>query len=175
MARVISPRTPLVDRRTVLQGGLVVATGVLGLSLTGCDSGPSAEQIAAEALLPLADAALADEETARTLGPTLPEYSAALGVVAEQRALHARSLREEITRLDQDVAARISAPASASPTASAPSDTNASPIDLDGFRTRLRANADAAGRVAVDLDGYRAGLTGSISASVTTLVEVQLA
>ncbi|MFW0784725.1 hypothetical protein AAFP35_09400 [Gordonia sp. CPCC 206044] len=162
MCRVPSPLT----RRVVLRGGLTAATGVaVGAALAGCDRGPSAEQITAAALLPLADAALADQVAAQSLAPRAPAYTRALGVVAEQRGAHAQALREEITRLDQETANRIVAP-SAAPIPP--------PTTVAELRGRLTRSARLAGDAGSSLSGYSAGLAGSVSAAVTSMVEVQL-
>lgn len=174
-------RTPL-TRRAVLRGGLAVAAGTaVGTVVAACDRGPSPEQITAAALLPLADAALADQAAAQTLSPQEPEYAKALTVIAQQRGQHATSLREEITRLDQDTAGRIGAPAgtSTAPTGDATAGTSAGAAPttvatVSAMRSRLTRSARAAGDAAVACNGYAAGLAGSISAAVTTMAEVQL-
>lgn len=151
---------------------------------TGCTDEPTPNQVTARALVPLAQEALADAASARALAPQVTEYAAALGVVAEQRDLHAQALREEITRLDQTIAAEVTSSGSASTgprrspdgATSAPSSLPApSATDLDGLRSALRASAKSARGAAVALSGYSAGLAGSVGASVTTLMEVQLA
>lgn len=181
MCRVSTPLT----RRTVLRGGLVVTAGtVVASAMAACDRGPTPEQNTAAALVPLTNAALADQFAAQQLSTQTPEYSAALGVIAAQRGDHARALREEITRLDQDTANRINDPAapsaSAAPTAAGTASTSSAPTPtptpttVSALRTQLSASARAAGDAAVALNGYPAGLAGSIGASVTSMVEVQL-
>jgi hypothetical protein len=174
-----------VDRRTALRGGLVASVavagaGMAGLGLTGCDTSPSAETLLAESLVPLVRSALADEGAARALIPVEPGYGAALRVVADQRAQHARALREEIIRLDQDVASTLDRPsASASPSASgsesaAPGMPPASP-SLAGLRADLGSASTQARDLALSAGGYASGLTGSIAAAITSMREVQLA
>lgn len=185
MCRVSTPLT----RRTVLRGGLVVTAGtVVASAMAACDRGPTPEQNTAAALVPLTNAALADQFAAQQLSTQTPEYSAALGVIAAQRGDHARALREEITRLDQDTANRINDPAapsaSAAPTAAGTASTSPAPTPapapapapttVSALRTQLSASARAAGGAAVALNGYPAGLAGSIGASVTSMMEVQL-
>lgn len=179
MAQVPTPLT----RRSVLRGGLALTALGAVVTTAGCNRGPSAEQILAEKLVPLADAAYTDSANARALAPRITSYSAALGIVADQRAEHARLLREEITRLDEDIAGRIkrtdqaagsTGGASSSTTPTAPSgDTDA--ITIEGFREMLTSSARDAGAVCVAISGYAAGLTGAVSASVTSMVEVSLA
>lgn len=171
-------RSLTVDRRTVLRGGVALGAGaVLVGAAAACDSGPTPAQITAGALLPLAQSALADAEAARALAPRVADYAAALRVVADQRADHATALRAEITRLDQDTAARISPAASSTTSAPATSPAPApAPTTgtLDELRAALTAAARAAHDTAISLKGYSAGLSGSVGASVTTLVQVQL-
>ncbi|MGW0035863.1 hypothetical protein [Gordonia sp. NPDC003376] len=167
------PASP--NRRTVLRGGLVIGAGVVvAASVSACESGPTPGQTTAEALLPLARSANVDAATARDLAPRVTEYSAALAVVADQRKQHAEALTAEITRLDQDIASRVSETASASasvtPTPTAPT----GPATLDDLRTSLTSSATAARQAAISLSGYSSGLAGSVGASTTTLVEVQL-
>lgn len=168
---------PGLSRRSVLRGGLALGAGsVLVVAASGCDSGPTPNQVTAAALVPLAQAALTDSAAARALAPRTAEYSAALLVVADQRDEHAKAFRDEITRLDQDAAARI---ASAATTSAAPGSTTASPTPntagtIDDLRDSLRTSAAGARDAALHLSGYSAGLCGSVSAAVTTLTEVQL-
>ncbi|GAA1480479.1 hypothetical protein GCM10009624_09190 [Gordonia sinesedis] len=183
------PTTRAVPRRSVLRGGVAVGVGTVAVlaATTACDRGPTPAQTTAEALLPLARAADAEAASARALAPRVAEYAAALGVVADQRAQHARALREEITRLNRDIATRIDAGASSgvpspgggsapAPGGSAPAPAGSTAVDsVPGLRTALTASARAARDTAIRLQGYSAGLAGSVSASTTTLTEVQLA
>ncbi len=166
---VLSTRL-VMSRRSVIRGALAAsAVAVTAGSLAACDSGPSAEQLTAEALVPLADAAHADAATALALSATDTDYAAALKIVADQRTTHGQVLTEEITRLHQDTAKQI---------VTDPSTQNggtAAPSSVDEFRTRLTESGRAAGKVALGEHGYVAGLAGSISASVASIVEVALA
>ncbi|MCR5976207.1 hypothetical protein GDN83_00260 [Gordonia jinghuaiqii] len=168
MSRVTQPP---IDRRTVLRGGLVAGVAVAGagvVGLAGCSTGPSEETLLAESLTPLVRSALADEATARGLAAVESGYAAALTVVADQRARHARAVREEITRLDQEVAASIDkTPATSAPPAPAPT--------LERLRADLGASGEQAHDIAITTAGYPAGLAGSIAAAVTSMREVQLA
>lgn len=184
----VKPAAPdqlgIVDRRTVLRGGLVIGAGALVIGASSaCDNGPTPNEITATALLPLARSARSDAAAARTLVPRLPAYSAALAVVADQRDAHATALSQEVQRLDSDIATQLSAAPSGSPTSgSASAAASAAPTPdasttgtIDDLRSTLRASTRAAHDAAVSLKGYSAGLAGSVSASVATLVEVQLA
>lgn len=180
--------TSIVDspnRRTVLRGGLALGVGVVAVSaIAGCDSGPTQAQITAEALLPLAQAADAEFTAARTLAPQTPEYTAALAVIADQREQQARELREEITRLDMDIADRLNGPngggtgddgTGANTTDdTSPTPTPAPITTVDELRDALGRSQRAAHEAAVTLHGYSAGLTGAIAASLTTMTDIQL-
>ena len=190
MCQVTDPTPPLavLRRRTLLRSGVALGVGAFVVTAAACNRGPTPAQITAEGLLPLADAAVVDELSARALAPRFPDYTAALNVIADQRGQHARALREEITRLDREIAGRIvtTATSSATPggTSTAPSSTSASAQSasaqsapagtLAELRTALRTSARTAAAAAVALQGYSAGLSGSVSAAVTTMVEVQL-
>ncbi len=185
MCQVTDPTPPLavLRRRTLLRSGVALGVGAFVVTAAACNRGPTPAQITAEGLLPLADAAVVDELSARALAPRFPDYTAALNVIADQRGQHARALREEIMRLDREIAGRIvtTATSSATPggTSTAPASTSASAQSapagtLDELRTALRTSARTAAAAAVALQGYSAGLSGSVSAAVTTMVEVQL-
>ncbi len=150
-----------------MAGVAVAGLGAVGVS--GCSTGPSEETITAERLVPLVRSALADEKSARSLAGAEPGYAAALAVVADQRAEHARALREEIIRLDQDVAISVDEPGPS--TTPAP----AEPPTLVGLRAGLEQSSGEARDVAISLPGYPAGLAGSVAAAVTSMREVQLA
>ena len=182
-AGIMSRVTTLLPRRAVLRGGLIaLAGGVAAPAVAACDRGPTPDQITAAALAPLADAALADAAAARMLAPQVPEYTNALGVIADQRGEHAQVLVEEITRLDDRTAARISTsatPGSAAPStsaaASAPTPATPTVSSVAGMRGLLQQSARTSADATVSLSGYPAGLAGAISAAVTSMVEVQLA
>ncbi len=152
------------NRRSILVGGALAAGGLaVAPTLAACDRGPTPEQVLAAKLAPVAIAALDDAAAARALSGTTPNYAAALTVVAAERDVHAKLLRDEITRLDPDAATRLAA----STPAAAPT--------LATLRTRLAASVRQSVDIGVTLDGYRAGLLASVSASTTTLAKVQLA
>ena len=151
------------------------SAGVALAGVSACgDDGPDPQQLTAQALIPLARTALADETTARGMTATNPTYSAALTVVADQRGAHARALREEITRLHRDTAAQLDTPASGSVTPAPGGGDPTSTMSVDGLRGQLRASARQARDTAVAHSGYPAGLAGAVSASVTSMIEVQL-
>ncbi|MFW0790293.1 hypothetical protein [Gordonia sp. CPCC 205333] len=163
--------TPALNRRTVLAGGLLGLTGLaVAPALVGCDRGPTADQLLAQQLTPAATAATNDADSARGLVAANPNYAAALGVVTAERDVHAKALREEITRLDPEAAQSLS---ETTPPTSGTPDTP--PSTLDALRAQLERSARQAADVGVTMDGYRAGLLASVSASTTTLRKVQLA
>jgi hypothetical protein len=127
----------------------------------------TAQQKLADQLLPQVVAANSDAAAASAAIATNPDRAAALGVVAAERTEHARALTEEITRLDTGRAQTASSSATPSPTQTAPP-------SVEQLRAQLSASAKSAGDLAIMLDGFAAGLLGSISASVTTAVAVQL-
>lgn len=157
-----------------MAGAAVLVTG----AASACATGPSDDEQVAARLVPLAREALADEAAARSLAPRATTYAAALRVVADQRAEHAQRIREEIARLDQTATSTIATTAAATPDRTAPRDpaTDTTSIaSVSALQEQLRSSARSAADTAVDLSGYPAGLLGSVSASCTTLSEVQLA
>ncbi|MFE0747443.1 hypothetical protein [Gordonia sp. NPDC058843] len=169
-----------IDRRTALRGGLLAGAAVVGataagVGLTGCDSSPSPETLLAETLVPLVRSARADESTARALVSVEPAYATALGVVADQRAQHARALREEIIRLDQEVAATLDRPTTPGTASTSPTGAPPAAPSLARLRTDLDSAAGQARGVALTAGGYASGVTGSVAAAVTSMREVQLA
>lgn len=156
---------------------MAATAGLSVLAMTGCsDDGPTAEQLTAQALLPIAAAADADAKTARRLIPGSTEYAAALGVVADQRAEHAQQLRAEIYRLHRATGTEFDTLTATPPsgTGVAPSNAPAPPADVGQLRTRLRESARQAHDGAITFTGYPAGLVGAVSASIVSMVEVQL-
>ena len=157
-----------VPRRTFLSaasvGGLAVAGGLV---LSGCsDSADNARKAKIEQLRPLLNDARADEASARALIAGRPDRAAALTVVAGERKAHADALVAEMTAIDASRGKDASTAAPSAPVGAG---------SLDSLRQQLTASAKRAGDVAVAVEGYRAGLCGSISAAVTTEVQVQLA
>lgn len=166
MVGVAAKRT--LPRRTFLSaasvGGLAVAGG---LALTGCsDSADNVRKAKIDQLTPLLADARSDEATARTLIATQPDRAAALTVIADERKAHADALVAEITAIDSG---------RGKDAATAPAPAPAGQPTVPALRRQLTASAKRAGDLAVAVDGYRAGLCGSISAAVTTEVQVQLA
>lgn len=147
-----------------------MSAGTVAISAVGAcgqSAEVSAQQKVADKLLPQVTAANTDAAAANAAIATNPDRAAALGVVAAERTEHARAITDEITRLDSGRAETASSSAGPSP-------DQPSPPSLDQLRTQLTASARSAGDLTVELDGYVAGLLGSISASITTAVAVQL-
>lgn len=152
---------------------MTAGAALVGVSACG-DDGPDPQQLTAQALIPLARTALADETTARGLAATDATYAAALTVVADQRGAHAIALREEITRLHRDTASQLDTPASSTATSAPGGGVPTAGMSVDRLREQLRASARQARDTAVAHSGYPAGLAGAVSASVTSMIEVQL-
>lgn len=158
------------SRRVFLRSAAAVSAGAVAITAVGACSQSAevtAQQKLADQLLPLVAAANTDAAAANAAIATNPDRAAALGVVAAERTDHARALTDEITRLDSGRAETASSSAGPSP-------AQPTPPTIEQLRTQLTASARAAGDLGVELDGYVAGLLGSISASVTTAVAVQL-
>ncbi|WP_256990834.1 hypothetical protein [Rhodococcus sp. 06-235-1A] len=132
-------------------------------------SGPALDSLTAQLRAARSDAA--DATAAAT---AIPDYAAALGIVAAQRTEHADALDTEIAR-----ATGISTDTSSADTTSAGPTTTTAPTgpppDLAAVRDILTTSARSAAEAARNESGYRAGLLGSISASCTVSALVVLA
>lgn len=171
---------PSLTRRALLRGVAVSAIAVpLGTAaLTSCSTEPSAEEVLAGRLVPLAIAATASADDARRLGAAEPGRVAALNEIAIIRDEHARLLRDEITRLHPASVALITTPSaspavgSATPGSATPGTSTPArpqPAGLAEFRAGLTTDAVAARQVATTASGFQAGLTASICASIASL------
>ena len=127
-------------------------------------SGPALDSLTAQLR-----AARSDATDATAAATAIPDYAAALGVVAAQRTEHADALDTEIARA---TGATTATATSASTTTVAPP---APPPDLAAVREMLTTSARSAADAARNESGYRAGLLGSISASCTVSALVVLA
>lgn len=164
-ARAPGPPPTAVSRRTVLRGGAALSVTVAaGTSVAACTPPVSDRQRAAEALVPLVQAADLQRRQAEQLAPRETAYAAALGQVAVERGAHAEALTDEINRLHAPAASGIAVPAGAGTTG----------LTLETLRTGLSRAAIAASAGAAAADGFRAGLLASVSASCTALREIQL-
>lgn len=162
----------LTRRQALVRGAAVLGVVGTGAVFAGCStsSGPDASTRTAQQLAPLARAAGEDAVAARALAVQTPDRAAALRVIADERDVHARSLTDEVSRLSADLVPSASPPSTVTPSGPA------APVvtTVDALRGRLSGARAASADLAVTSDGYRAGLLGSIAASLTTLVEVQL-
>ncbi|MEZ5211312.1 hypothetical protein [Gordonia sp. (in: high G+C Gram-positive bacteria)] len=160
------PSSRALPRRTVLRGGAALTlAAAAGPALAACAPGPSERERQARELVPLARSAELQQRQAKQLAPRETDYTDALNRVAAERGDHAQALTDEINRLHAPAATEITAPAG-------DGTTN---LTLDGLRDGLTSAARDSAGAAVAAAGFRAGLLGSISASCTTLREVQLA
>ncbi|MDV6261399.1 hypothetical protein [Rhodococcoides yunnanense] len=132
-------------------------------------SGPALDSLTAQLRAARSDAA--DATAAAT---AIPDYAAALGVVAAQRTEHADALDTEIARATGATTDTSSTDTTvpASTTTVAPP---APPPDIAAVRETLTTSARSAAEAARNESGYRAGLLGSISASCTVSALVVLA
>jgi hypothetical protein len=101
-----------------------------------------------------------------------PQVAAALTVVANQRAAHARALSTEISRAAGKLTASSSETTSPSP--AAPAGPPPPPPPVSDVINALRTSADNAARLVSGQSGYRAGLLASIAASCTASYTVAL-
>jgi hypothetical protein len=104
-----------------------------------------------------------------------PQVAAALTVVANQRAAHARALSTEISRAAGKLTASSSETTSPSPAAPpGPPVPPPPPPPVSDVINALRTSADNAARLVSSQSGYRAGLLASIAASCTASYTVAL-
>ncbi|WP_414085488.1 hypothetical protein [Mycobacterium leprae] len=163
---------PVINRRGVLAGGATLT--VLGVCFSACSKSPSKTPEIEELLGPLDqarhDSALASAAAA-AIG-NLPQITAALAVVATQRAAHARALVTEISRATGKLASSSSD--TTSPGLSPASPPSKPPPPVSDVIDALRTSAEGAGRLVSTASGYRAGLLASIAASCTASYTVAL-
>ena len=163
---------PVTSRRGVLAGGAALAA--LGVGVSACGEPPPKPPAAEELLGPLdqarRDSVLAGAAASAVGNP--PQVAAALTVVANQRAAHARALATEISRAAGKLTASSSKTTSPSP--AAPAGPPPPPPPVSDVIDALRTSADNAARLVSSQSGYRAGLLASIAASCTASYTVAL-
>lgn len=145
-----------------------------GTVATACGSTPPVKDV--DALIGALERARDDSQLAgNAAAAAAPTIAAALSVVAEQRAAHARALTDEITRISGE-APTTSVWASASSTSAAPTTSGPppKPPTTADVVAALKQSADGAGLLATQQSGYRAGLLGSIAAACTAAATVAL-
>lgn len=156
----------------MLAGGAALAA--LGVVVSACGDSPPKTPAVEQLLSPLDqarhDSALAG--AAATAVGVAPQIAAALSVVANQRAAHARALATEIARAAGKLTASSSETTSPSP--AAPAGPPPPPPAVSDVIDALRASADNATRLVAAESGYRAGLLASIAASCTASYLVAL-
>ena len=167
---------PVTSRRGVLAGG--VALAALGVVGSACGESPPKPPPVEELLGPLdqarRDSALATAAASAVGNP--PQVAAALAVVANQRAAHARALSTEISRATGKITSSSGETTGTSTSAAqaGPPPPPPPPPPVSDVIDALRASAESAGRLAASASGYRAGLLGSIAASCTASYMVAL-
>jgi hypothetical protein len=159
----------------VLAGGAALAA--LGVVVSACGESPPKTPAAEELLGPLdqarRDSVLAGAAASAVGNP--PQVAAALTVVANQRAAHARALSTEIARAAGKLTASSSETTSPSPAAPpGPPVPPPPPPPVSDVINALRTSADNATRLVSSQSGYRAGLLASIAASCTASYTVAL-
>jgi hypothetical protein len=165
---------PIVSRRRVLVGATALAL-LGGTVATACGSSPPVKDV--DALIGALERARDDSQLAGNAAAAAPPtIAAALSVVADQRAAHARALTDEITRISGEApttsASTSASSTSATPTTSVPPPKPPTPADVVAA---LKQSADGASLLATQQSGYRAGLLGSIAAACTAAATVALA
>lgn len=146
-----------------------------GTVATACGSSPPVKDV--DALIDVLERARDDSQLAgNAAAAAAPKIAAALSVVADQRAAHARALTDEITRISGE-APTTSASTSASSTSTTPTTSGPppKPPTTADVVAALKQSADGAGLLATQQSGYRAGLLGSIAAACTAAATVALA
>ena len=146
-----------------------------GTVATACGSTPPVKDV--DALIGALERARDDSQLAgNAAAAAAPTIAAALSVVADQRAAHARALTDEITRISGEApttsASTTASSTSATPTTSGPPPKPPTAADVVAA---LKQSADGAGLLATQQSGYRAGLLGSIAAACTAAASVALA
>jgi hypothetical protein len=146
-----------------------------GTVATACGSSPPVKDV--DALIGALERAHDDSQLAGNAAAAAPpSIAAALSVVADQRAAHARALTDEITRISGEApttsASTSASSTSAAPTTSAPPPKPPTTADVVAA---LKQSADGASLLATQQSGYRAGLLGSIAAACTAAATVALA
>jgi hypothetical protein len=168
----VSSAVPVTNRRGVLAAGAALAA--LGAVASACGDSPPKTPAVEQLLGPLDqarhDSALAGAAAAAVGNP--PQIAAALSVVANQRAAHARALSTEISRAAGKLTSSSSETTSPSP--AAPAAPPPPPPPVSDVINALRASADNAARLVSAESGYRSGLLASIAASCTASYTVAL-
>jgi hypothetical protein len=161
---------PVTNRRGVLAGGAALAA--LGVVASACGESPPKPPAVEELQGPLDQARHDSALAAAAAVGNPPQIAAALTVVANQRAAHARALSTEIARATGKLSSSSSETASPSPTE--PGAPPPPPPPLADVVNSLRTSAESASRLVATSSGYRAGLLGSIAASCTASYTVAL-
>ncbi|MDT5225043.1 MAG: hypothetical protein QOG19_2450 [Mycobacterium sp.] len=171
---------PVISRRGALAGGAALAA--LGVVATACGESTPKPPTVEELLGPLDqarhDSALAAAAAGAIGSP--PQVSAALTVVAAQRAAHARALATEVARAAGKLISATSETSSTSASAgSSPSPTEPvapppPPPPVSDVIDSLRKSVEDANRLVATSSGYRGGLLASIVASCTASYQVAL-
>jgi hypothetical protein len=151
------PAVPQLSRRTVLIGA--AAAAALGATTAACGA---KEPPKLDELIGQLDLARRDSQMAAAAATAAgPFYGPLLGLVADERKMHANALSVELARMTGTTT--TSSTSAAQP-----------PSSRTDVITAVRESADSATKLAAELSGYRAGLLGSIAASCAASVTVSL-
>ncbi|TSD96133.1 hypothetical protein FOS14_17305 [Skermania sp. ID1734] len=161
------------SRRTSLRVARNVAVAGFGAAaLVSCaDPNDTTEPPAVDPLVAQADLARRDAAAAQAAIAVLPDRSADLRLIADQRTAHAKALDTEIARV---AGAYPNGSHSPGPAAATSTVAPAPPPNLDAMRASLSESQRSAAGLAPSLSGYRAGLLGSISAACGVYATVVL-
>lgn len=150
----LAARTPAAVALTPVAASLATSCSA------GADDGP-------DQLKALATAAESDEALARAIARAHSGLAGSASTIATTRAEHARALQREIDRVSPPD------PEAPEPAKPRPPQAPASPGEASAaMSTALRSAQQKAAELVPALPAYRAGLTGSISASCASMLEV---
>jgi hypothetical protein len=158
------PAVPQLSRRTVLIGA--AAAAALGATTAACGA---KEPPKLDELIGQLDLARRDSQMAAAAATAAGPFDGPLlGLVADERKMHANALSVELARM---AGTTTTSSTSAAPTSSGSAQPPPSRTEVI---TAVRESADSATKLAAELSGYRAGLLGSIAASCAASVAVSL-
>ena len=161
----MSDVVPHLSRRRVLIGAAALAAFGTA-SACGTKGPPEIDRLVSQLDLARRDSLMASAAAAAA-GPF---YAPLLGVVADERKMHANALADELARAPGTSVT----PMSSTPTSSTPTSSAQPPPSRTDVIAAVRESADSASKLAAELSGYRAGLLGSIAASCTASATMSL-
>ncbi|MGL4305772.1 MAG: hypothetical protein ACRCSF_06420 [Mycobacteriaceae bacterium] len=151
---------------------------VLGVgSINACSQdGGQAVSNTPDLLIAQAKLARADARDCLAAITLLPERAESLSTASAERTAHAVALETEIARIQGTEPNKSAADSNPIHSLSPSNSPNPIPIlDLGSLQLSIGNSAKEAANAAIHESGYHAGLLGSISASCSALLKVQLA